>query len=124
MANRQELLSFLSKEFLKRTVAEWCTELWAVGVPVGPVDAVVEVFADPQVLHREMLQTIPHPPGGCYKAVGIPVKLHGTPGEIRREPPLVGEHTTEVLRELGYSPSYIDRMSQPGVAQSWEVPAS
>ena len=71
------------------------------GVPCGPVLDIAQVFADPQVLAREMLVELPHPELGTFQTTGLPVKLSRTPGAIERRPPLHGEHTDEVLRECG-----------------------
>jgi crotonobetainyl-CoA:carnitine CoA-transferase CaiB-like acyl-CoA transferase len=72
-------------------------------VPAGPVLDLEQVFADPQVLARDMLVELPHPEVGRFKTTGLPVKLSRTPGAIRRAPPLHGEHTDEVLLESGVS---------------------
>lgn len=82
-------------------VAHWVMRFNEAGVPCGPVLSIAEVFADPQVLAREMLVELPHPEIGTFKTTGLPVKLSDTPGRIERRPPLHGEHTEEVLREHG-----------------------
>jgi formyl-CoA transferase len=79
-----------------------------------------EVFADPQVQYREMVQEIDHPILGKLKLPGFPVKLEETPAAIRRHPPLYGEHTVEVLRELGYSEERIGELVASGVARQGE----
>jgi crotonobetainyl-CoA:carnitine CoA-transferase CaiB-like acyl-CoA transferase len=70
-------------------------------VPAGPVLDLEQVFADPQVLAREMLVELPHPEVGTFRTTGLPVKLSRSPGGVRRSPPRHGEHTEEVLLENG-----------------------
>jgi formyl-CoA transferase len=100
VARRDEVESLLSEVFAGREAAYWTERLLAVGVPSGPVNSVADVFADPQVLTRQMLLEMPHPTIGTLKTAGFPFKLGETPAEARRHPPLLGEHTAEVLREL------------------------
>jgi crotonobetainyl-CoA:carnitine CoA-transferase CaiB-like acyl-CoA transferase len=73
------------------------------GVPAGPVLDLEQVFADPQVLAREMLVELSHPEVGRYKTTGLPVKLSRSPGKIDRAPPGYGEHTEQVLLESGFT---------------------
>jgi glutaryl-CoA transferase len=119
VAHRQELLEILQIEFRKWPSMELCRRLWDAAVPVGPVNSVDEVYADPQVLARDMLQSIPHPglSAGEVRLPGFPVKLTGTPPSARRHPPRLGEHTPEILAELGYSPEEIERLIGAGVAR-------
>jgi glutaryl-CoA transferase len=118
VAHRRELLEVLEVEFRKWPAIELCRRLWDAAVPAGPVNRVDEVYADPQVVHREMLRTLPHPglTSGSVRLAGIPVKLGATPGSLRRHPPRLGEHTDEVLLELGYTPAEIDHLIDTGVA--------
>ena len=99
-----------------RTRDEWVEAFGAAGLPTGPINNVGDVFHDPQVLHRGMVQEIVHPTAGKVRLVGIPVKFSETPGEITIPPPLLGEHTEEVLgRLLGYSAAEIERLRKDGV---------
>jgi crotonobetainyl-CoA:carnitine CoA-transferase CaiB-like acyl-CoA transferase len=116
--NRAELKAILTEIFRLRTAAEWCRDLWAANVPAGPVNSMEEVFADPQVQHREMVQEVAHPLLGTLRLPGLPIKLSESPGAILRHPPLLGEHTTEVLEGLGYSQSDIADMLARAVARS------
>src|SRR5262249_14992944 len=95
-----------------------CRRLWDAAVPVGPVNAIDEVFADPQVLAREMLLSMPHPgmASGKVRLAGFPVKMSETPPSARRHPPRLGEHTSEVLTELGYTPQEVDGLVASGAA--------
>ncbi len=101
--NRGKLVPVLQEEFLKKPVDQWVQQLEEGGVPCGPINGLSDVFSDPQVLFRDMLTEIPHPTLGKIKQAGIPVKFSQTKGSIDRHPPLLGEHTHNVLSDLGYS---------------------
>ena len=107
VAHRQELLELLNAAFRSRTASEWCQRLWAANVPAGPVNNIAEVYADPQVQYREMVQAVPHPTLGTVKLPGFPIKMDATPAAIETHPPLYGEHTHAILQEFGYNESEI-----------------
>ncbi len=111
---RDALRDLLVVRFGSRSSAEWLGVLLAAEVPCGPVRDVAGVFADPQVLARDMVATVEHPTVGDLRLAGIPFKFATTPGSIRRPPPLLGQHTDEVLTELGYSASEIERLRASG----------
>jgi CoA:oxalate CoA-transferase len=100
---RDELSGEIEAVLAQHDVEHWVELLNRAGVPAGPVLDLEQVFADPQVLARDMLVELPHPEVGRFKTTGLPVKLSRTPGAIRRAPPLHGEHTDEVLLESGVS---------------------
>jgi crotonobetainyl-CoA:carnitine CoA-transferase CaiB-like acyl-CoA transferase len=91
----------LRGEFAKRSRAELVAALETVGVPCSPINTIPEVFAEPQVQHRRMLRELPHPTGGRVPQVVSPLNFTNASLAFDRAPPLLGEHTEEVLRELG-----------------------
>jgi crotonobetainyl-CoA:carnitine CoA-transferase CaiB-like acyl-CoA transferase len=105
--HQRELAEILESVFATRSIGEWLTVLEQAGVPAGPVYNMAEVYRDPQVQEREMVVDVEHAIAGMTKAIGIPVKLSGTPGKIRRPAPALGQHTDEILGELGTSPGLI-----------------
>ena len=122
VVHRRELLEVLEAEFRKWPAGELCRRLWDAAVPVGPVNSIDEVFADPQVVHRQMVQHIPHPglSSGTLRLAGFPAKLTETPPSARRHPPRLGEHTDEILAELGYTRREIETLLGSRVARRLE----
>jgi len=118
--HRRALLDVLEAEFARWSAVELCRRLWDAGVPAGPVNSIDEVYADQQVLHREMLQEFPHPglASGKVRFAGFAAKLAGTPPTIRRHPPKFGEHTAEILAELGFSSPEIQALIDSRVARA------
>jgi crotonobetainyl-CoA:carnitine CoA-transferase CaiB-like acyl-CoA transferase len=96
-----ELTPLLAERFRDFTRAELTGLLDAAGVPCGPINAVPDVFADPQVKHREMLRQIPHPTAGAVPQVISPIRMKEAALSFDRAPPTLGQHTQEVLEELG-----------------------
>jgi crotonobetainyl-CoA:carnitine CoA-transferase CaiB-like acyl-CoA transferase len=110
-----EIRSSLKQIFLTKTRDEWFELLIHNDIPVGKVYTPDEVFSDPQVLHRQMVIEVEHPTLGKIKQVGIAPKLSSTPGKVRSLSPLPGEHTDEILQELGYKREEIENLRQEGV---------
>jgi crotonobetainyl-CoA:carnitine CoA-transferase CaiB-like acyl-CoA transferase len=102
VANRKALEAVLEPRFATAPTAVWIERLEAAGVPAGPVVTYDQVFQDPHVLARAMVVEVDHPRAGRTKTLGVPIKLSATPAGIRRPAPLLGQHTDEVLGELGY----------------------
>jgi formyl-CoA transferase len=113
--NREVLLPFVAEVMAQRTCDEWIESFVLAAIPCGPVNNMEHLFADPQVVHRKMIAEIPHPTIGTLRLAGVPLKYSETPGTIRRPPPLLGEHTDEVLTEvLGYSPERLEALRRHG----------
>jgi len=114
MANRAEINDIIGEIIKTRSRAEWIELLNNAGVPCGPILDLKEVFSDPQVLHQEMLLESPQP-SGPVKMPGFPIKLSQTPASLRGLSPQIGEHTEEVLKELGYNAEEVKRLRQEKV---------
>lgn len=113
--HRDVLVPALQEIFLTKDVNYWLRELTPAGVPCGPVQTIDQVFADHQVLARDMVWTVPHPTAGTVRLPGSPLKLSETPVTCRTPPPLLGEHTDQVLTSLlGYAPQEIARLRAEG----------
>jgi crotonobetainyl-CoA:carnitine CoA-transferase CaiB-like acyl-CoA transferase len=99
--NRAELNALIAEVLRGKDTANWVTALEARGVPCGPINTVPQVLADEQVRHRGMLVDIPHPLAGTVPQVASPMRFADAPLSYERAPPLLGQHTAEILRELG-----------------------
>ena len=114
MENLDALAKTLGETFARDTTERWLAALDAAGVPAGPIYAMNEVYADPQVRAREMVVETEHPAAGRIRNIGIPIKLSETPGAFRRPAPALGEHTDEVLREMGVSEERVASLRASG----------
>ncbi|WP_096670754.1 CaiB/BaiF CoA transferase family protein [Polaromonas sp. AET17H-212] len=99
VANRAVLVPLLRQATVMRTSADWITALEAAGVPCGPINRIDEVFADPQVQSRRLHIDMPHALAGSVPLVANPIRLSGSPVAYQRPPPMLGEHTAEVLAQ-------------------------
>ena len=99
VAHRAVLIPLLRQATVMRTTAQWVQALESAGVPCGPINRLDDVFADPQVQARGLRIELPHPTAGTVPLVANPIRLSGSPVSYRRAPPLLGEHTDEVIRD-------------------------
>ena len=100
VVNRDDLVPQLELVFRQRTTAAWIDALVDAKIPAGSINTIPETFADPQVLARQMVQTVDHPTAGELKLIGPVAKMSGTPPAIQAAPPLLGQHTNEILSDI------------------------
>ena len=113
--NRKEMVASVAELMAQKTCDEWVELLVEASIPCGPVNNMERLFADPQVLHRGMIAEVPHPTIGTLRLCGVPIKYSEAPGSIRLPPPLLGEHTDEILGDvLGYSPEQVEALRRQG----------
>jgi crotonobetainyl-CoA:carnitine CoA-transferase CaiB-like acyl-CoA transferase len=113
--HRDTLVPMLAERLRRRSRADWLAALEAAKVPCGPINDLDDVFADPQVRARGMKVTVAHPHHDALDLVASPMKLSATPAQVRRPPPLLGQHTDEVLAEIGIDAAARQRLREAGV---------
>jgi crotonobetainyl-CoA:carnitine CoA-transferase CaiB-like acyl-CoA transferase len=116
LANRDVLTKIISDAFITRDADEWLAELEKVGIPCGSINTIPEVFDTPQAQVRNLALEVEHSTASWIKVPGFPYKLSQTPAEVHLPPPLLGEHTEKVLKELlGYSAEDVSHLRERGV---------
>ena len=115
LANRDQQDAILEELFSHYTVAELTQLIMKAGVPCGPINKVDQIAADPQVQHLGIISEVPHSQIPDLKLPGIPIQLSRTPGAIQSPPPLLGEHTNQILSEIGYTEEQISGFRADGV---------
>ena len=113
--NRHQLTQEIEAVTVQQPRSHWLAVLEEVGVPCGPISNYAEVFADPHIQARGMVQEMQHPVGGTVQVLGPAAKLSATPVRLARPSPLYGEHTAEVLAEMGRTPAEIQELEKAGV---------
>jgi crotonobetainyl-CoA:carnitine CoA-transferase CaiB-like acyl-CoA transferase len=111
---RDELIPILAERLATADSATWLARLDDAGIPAGPILDVAQALSSPQAAALGSRVPLEHPTLGRVDQVGIPFELAGTPATVRLPPPLLGEHTDEILREAGYDPPAIDRLRTRG----------
>ena len=101
LSNRPALVREIEAALAERVTAEWVERMLAAGVPAGPIHDFAQVFADDHTHARHMVEDVQHPVAGRVHTLGFPLKMSDTPPTVRRAPPLLGEHSAEIVRELG-----------------------
>jgi CoA:oxalate CoA-transferase len=99
-ANAKELMPILNAIFIAKTIEEWIVILEDAGLPCAPINTVDKVVNDPHIKAREMIVEVDHPVAGHLKMPGVPVKMSATPGAVERPAPMLGQHTSEILKEV------------------------
>jgi crotonobetainyl-CoA:carnitine CoA-transferase CaiB-like acyl-CoA transferase len=117
VANRAELIGRIETSLAAKDSAAWAEELSRAGIPAAAINGIDAALVHPQVQAREMVLTTEHPTAGTLRMTGSPIKLSQYKATVRRPPPTLGEHTDEVLSELGYSASDVEAMRDAGAVR-------
>ena len=114
--NLQPLVEILNEHLSKDTTENWLAKMEAAHLPAGPVNDILQMHDDPQTRARDMIVELDHPKAGKVDTIGHPVKFSQTPSKVSRAAPLLGQHTREVLTDMGYSDTKIEALLSKGAA--------
>ncbi len=114
--HREEITDLLSTHFASKTADEWVAAIHAAKVPVGVINNLEQAFEETQVVERKMLVDMPHPQRQHLKVIGSPIKMSRTPIEYKRAPPMLGQHTDEILSRI-LSKSTLDELKSKGIVE-------
>jgi crotonobetainyl-CoA:carnitine CoA-transferase CaiB-like acyl-CoA transferase len=116
--NRVQLIPLLAKILTEKTTEQWVSTLEAIAVPCGPVNSLEQVFAHPQIRHREMVKQVPDKEGRLIDTIASPIRLSETPLQYRHAAPNIGEHTQHVLRHnLHYDQAKVSALIKEGIIE-------
>ena len=114
LANRVALIQELKKTFVTRPAEDWIARLLDAGLPAGPIYDYAQTLDNDHARHRNVVMEIDHPVEGKVRSIGFPVKLSGTPQQVRMPPPLLGAHTEEIVTELGFGAEALEKLRAAG----------
>ncbi|MEP2030115.1 MAG: CoA transferase [Paracoccaceae bacterium] len=114
--NLPALIEILNTYLVRDTTQNWLMRMEAAHLPAGPVNDILQMHADPQALARDMIVEVDHAVAGKVKSIGHPVKFSRTPAQVADAAPILGQHTREVLGEMGYDPAQIEVLIQSQAA--------
>ena len=120
MKNLDELRQILGEIFVQRTVVQWEDAFHQANALFGPVLTIPQVLAHPQMQALGMVQAVDHPTLGSIPQLAPPIMMSDTPGTIRKPPPMYGEHTVEILTDLGFSGTEIGHLADAKVVHVYE----
>jgi formyl-CoA transferase len=115
VANRTQVVALVQAAIASRSAAEWLESLESAGIPAGPINGVTQALQDVQAQHRQVVRTLSSATFGPVATVGSPVRINGERADAELPPPALGEHTDEVLLELGLAPEELRRLRAAGM---------